>query len=100
VLSHHCAGHDFSRWISDVFYGRPLAAEVAAAEAGLPAHSPAPPWSRKPGWRSSPPSKFVAPAEPRCVRVGRFKSLAVPEAAGGTPLEQLAAARPVGTTRG
>jgi hydroxymethylpyrimidine pyrophosphatase-like HAD family hydrolase len=41
VLRHHCPDHDFSRWIAGVFYDQPLAAEFAAAEAQLTAHSPA-----------------------------------------------------------
>jgi hypothetical protein len=41
VLRHHCPAHDFSRWIAAVFHDRPLAADLAAAEAQLSAHSPA-----------------------------------------------------------
>ena len=40
VLRHHCAEHDFSRWVAGVFHSEPLAAEIAAAEAQLSADSP------------------------------------------------------------
>jgi DNA-binding transcriptional ArsR family regulator len=40
VLRHHCAEHDFSRWVAGVFHNEPLAAEIAAAEAQLSADSP------------------------------------------------------------
>ncbi len=40
VLRHHCAEHDFSRWVAGVFQNEPLAAEIAAAEAQLSAGSP------------------------------------------------------------
>ncbi|MGO9976310.1 MAG: helix-turn-helix transcriptional regulator [Solirubrobacteraceae bacterium] len=40
VLRHHCAEHDFSRWVAGVFENEPLAAEIAAAEAQLSADSP------------------------------------------------------------
>ena len=40
VLRHHCPGRDFSRWVSGVFHDRALAADLAAAEASLPARSP------------------------------------------------------------
>lgn len=40
VLRHHCPGRDFSRWVSDVFHDRTLAAGLSAAEASLPARSP------------------------------------------------------------
>jgi hypothetical protein len=41
VLRHHCPGHDFSRWVADVFHDGPLAADLAAAEASLTCRSPA-----------------------------------------------------------
>jgi hypothetical protein len=41
VLRHHCPGHDFSRWVADVFHDGPLAADLAAAEAPLTGRSPA-----------------------------------------------------------
>ncbi len=41
VLRHHCTGHDFSRWVADVFHDGPLAAHLAAAEASLTRRSPA-----------------------------------------------------------
>ncbi len=41
VLRHHCPGHDFSHWVEDIFHDRTLAANLAAAEAALPAQSPA-----------------------------------------------------------
>jgi hypothetical protein len=41
VLRHHCAEHDFSRWVAGVLHSEPLAAEIAAAEAQLSADSPA-----------------------------------------------------------
>jgi hypothetical protein len=41
VLRHHCPGHDFSRWVADVFHDRPLAADLAAAEASLTRRGPA-----------------------------------------------------------
>jgi hypothetical protein len=41
VLRHHCPRHDFSHWVAGVFHDEPLAAELAAAEAQLPARSPA-----------------------------------------------------------
>jgi DNA-binding transcriptional ArsR family regulator len=40
VLRHHCAEHDFSRWVAGVLHNEPLAAEIAAAEAQLSADSP------------------------------------------------------------
>jgi len=40
VLRHHCPGRDFSRWVSDVFHDRTLAAGLSAAEASLPERSP------------------------------------------------------------
>src|ERR1700722_9818639 len=40
VLRHHCPGHDLSRWVADVFHDRPLAADLAAAEASLTRRSP------------------------------------------------------------
>ena len=40
VLRHHCAEHDFSRWVAGVFHNEPLAAAIAAAEAQLSADSP------------------------------------------------------------
>jgi len=40
VLRHHCPGRDFSRWVSDVFHDRTLAAGLSTAEASLPARSP------------------------------------------------------------
>jgi hydroxymethylpyrimidine pyrophosphatase-like HAD family hydrolase len=40
VLRHHCPSHDFSRWITDVFHDRQLAASVGAAETQISAHSP------------------------------------------------------------
>jgi DNA-binding transcriptional ArsR family regulator len=40
VLRHHCAEHDFSRWVAGVFHDEPLAAEIAAAERQLSADSP------------------------------------------------------------
>ncbi len=40
VLRHHCAEHDFSRWVAGVFHNDPLAADIAAAEAQLSAASP------------------------------------------------------------
>jgi hydroxymethylpyrimidine pyrophosphatase-like HAD family hydrolase len=41
VLRHHCPGHDFSRWVADVFHEGRLAADLAAAEATLTRRSPA-----------------------------------------------------------
>jgi len=41
VLRHHCPGHDFSRWVADVFHERPLAASLASAETSLLPQSPA-----------------------------------------------------------
>src|ERR1700678_385506 len=41
ALRHHCPGHDFSRWVADVFRDGPLAADLAAAEASLTRHGPA-----------------------------------------------------------
>ena len=41
LLRHHCPGHDFSRWVAGVFHDRALAAALGAAEATLPARSPA-----------------------------------------------------------
>jgi hydroxymethylpyrimidine pyrophosphatase-like HAD family hydrolase len=41
VLRHHCPGHDFSRWVADVFHEGPLAAGLAAAEDSLTSRSPA-----------------------------------------------------------
>ena len=41
VLRHHCPDHDFSRWVAAVFHDQTLAADLAAAEAQLPAQSPA-----------------------------------------------------------
>ena len=41
VLRHHCLGHDFSRWVADVFRDGPLAADLAAAEASLTRYGPA-----------------------------------------------------------
>jgi len=35
VLRHHCPGHDFSRWVADVFHDGSLAADLAAAEAAI-----------------------------------------------------------------
>ncbi len=40
VLRQHCPGHDFSRWVADVFHDGPLAADIAAAEASLAGRSP------------------------------------------------------------
>jgi len=40
VLRHHCPGRDFSRWVSDVFHERTLAAGLSTVEASLPARSP------------------------------------------------------------
>jgi hypothetical protein len=40
VLRHHCPCQDFSRWITDVFHDRQLAASLAAAETQISAHSP------------------------------------------------------------
>lgn len=40
VLRHHCPAGDFSRWVSDVFRDRALAASISAAEASLPPCSP------------------------------------------------------------
>jgi hypothetical protein len=40
VLRHHCAEHDFSRWIAGVFHNEPLADAIAATEAQLSADSP------------------------------------------------------------
>ena len=37
VLHHHCADHDFSRWVAGVLHNEPLAADIAAAEAGAEA---------------------------------------------------------------
>ena len=41
ILRHHCPGHDFPRWVADVFHDGPLAADLAAAEAPLTDRSPA-----------------------------------------------------------
>ena len=41
VLRHHCPDHDLSRWVAAVFHDHTLAADLAAAEAQLPAQSPA-----------------------------------------------------------
>jgi len=41
VLRHHCPGHDFSRWVADVFHDGPLPADLAAAEAALTRRGPA-----------------------------------------------------------
>ncbi len=40
VLRHHCAEHDFSRWVAGVLHNEPLAVDIAAAEAQLSADSP------------------------------------------------------------
>ena len=40
VLRHHCAEHDFSRWVAGVFRNEPLADAIAAAEVQLSADSP------------------------------------------------------------
>jgi hypothetical protein len=40
VLRHHCAEHDFSRWVAGVLHNEPLAADIASAEAQLSADSP------------------------------------------------------------
>ncbi|MGO9971865.1 MAG: helix-turn-helix domain-containing protein, partial [Solirubrobacteraceae bacterium] len=40
VVRHHCAAHDFSRWVAGVFHNEPLAADIAAVEAQLSADSP------------------------------------------------------------
>jgi DNA-binding transcriptional ArsR family regulator len=40
VLRHHCAEHDFSRWVAGVLRNEPLADAIAAAEAQLSADSP------------------------------------------------------------
>ncbi|MGO9791884.1 MAG: helix-turn-helix domain-containing protein, partial [Solirubrobacteraceae bacterium] len=40
VLRHHCAEHDFSRWVAGVLHNEPLAADIATAEAQLSADSP------------------------------------------------------------
>jgi hypothetical protein len=40
VLRHHCPSHDFSGWTAAVFHDQPLAADLAAAETQLLAHSP------------------------------------------------------------
>ncbi len=40
VLRHHCAEHDFSRWVAGVFHNEPLAAEIAAVEAQLSVDRP------------------------------------------------------------
>jgi len=40
VLRHHCPDKDFSHWIADVFHDQPLAANITAVEAQLPAHGP------------------------------------------------------------
>jgi hydroxymethylpyrimidine pyrophosphatase-like HAD family hydrolase len=40
VLRHHCPGHDFSRWVAEVFHDRPLAAKLSAAEGALARRSP------------------------------------------------------------
>ncbi len=40
VLRHHCAEHDFSRWVAGVLRTEPLADAIAAAEAQLSADSP------------------------------------------------------------
>ncbi len=32
VLRHHCAEHDFSRWVAGVFHNEPLAADIVAAD--------------------------------------------------------------------
>ena len=41
VLRHHCPGHDFSRWVADVFHDGPLAADLAAVEASVTRRGPA-----------------------------------------------------------
>jgi hypothetical protein len=41
VVRNHCPGHDFSRWVADVFHDRPLPADLAAAEASLARGGPA-----------------------------------------------------------
>jgi len=41
VLRHHCPGHDFSRWVADVFHDGPLAANLATAEASVSRRDPA-----------------------------------------------------------
>jgi hydroxymethylpyrimidine pyrophosphatase-like HAD family hydrolase len=40
VLRHHCPGHEFSRWIAEVFLDQSLAGSVAVAEARLSSDSP------------------------------------------------------------
>jgi hypothetical protein len=40
VLRHHCPGHDFSRWVADVFHDGSLATDLAAAEAAITRRSP------------------------------------------------------------
>ncbi len=40
VLRHHCAEHDFSRWVAGVLRNEPLADAIAAAEAQLSVDSP------------------------------------------------------------
>jgi len=40
VLRHHCPGHDFSRWVADVFHDGLLAADLAAAEGALADQGP------------------------------------------------------------
>jgi hydroxymethylpyrimidine pyrophosphatase-like HAD family hydrolase len=41
VLRHHCPGHEFSRWVAEVFLDQSLARSLAVAEAGLSSDSPA-----------------------------------------------------------
>lgn len=40
VLRHHCPAGDFSRWVSDVFHDRALAASIRVAEGSLPSRCP------------------------------------------------------------
>ncbi len=39
VLRHHCAGHDFSRWVASVFHDKVLSDGLSAAETALSADS-------------------------------------------------------------